>query len=121
MSLDSQQESRPGGDDSSDLRVGAREITDQIFVVSAAMVGVCLTLMGLVGIIISLNQVETLADESLAADAVAFLVACLSAYLSLRTKFKSRAALCARLADVAFVLGMIALVAIGAIVALRLI
>ncbi len=99
---------------------GARGLADQIFVVSAAMVGVCLTLMGLVGIIDSLSEVATLADELLAADAFVFLVACLSSYFALRTRSTAARRRYESVADVTFIMGMIAIVAIGAIVALRL-
>lgn len=61
-------------------------VAEQIFVVSAAMVGVCLTLMGIVGIISSLHQVATLTDELLAGDAMVFLAAYLSTYFALRTR-----------------------------------
>ena len=96
-------------------------IAQQVFVVSAAMVGVCLTLMGLVAIIASLNQVATLTDELLAANAMVFLAACLSSYLSLRTQRPELAHRYERIADVTFVVAMITVVVIGAIVALRLI
>jgi hypothetical protein len=98
-----------------------RRVADQIFVVSAAMVGVCLTLMGLVAIIASLTEVATITDELLAADAMVFLAACLSSYLTLRSPSPQKQQRYERIADLTFILGMIAIVAIGAIVALRLI
>jgi hypothetical protein len=98
-----------------------RGIAQQVFVVSAAMVGVCLTLMGLVAIIASLNQVATFTDEMLAADAIVFLVACLTSYFSLRTDNGELARRYERIADITFVVAMVAVVLIGAIVALRLI
>jgi hypothetical protein len=101
------------------LKPTARSTTEQIFVVSAAMVGVCLTLIGLVGIISSLNQVETLADELLSADALVFLIACMSAYAAMRSH-SDTAARYARAADLSFIAALIAIVAIGAIVTLHL-
>ncbi len=98
----------------------ARGIADQIFVVSAAMVGVCLTLMGLVAIVDSLSPLATLTDELLAADAMFFLVACLSAYLSLRTASAAQRRRYETVADTSFIVAMVALVGIGAVVALRL-
>jgi len=85
------------------------------------MVGVCLTLMGLVGIIASLNQLATFTDELLAADAMVFLVACLTSYFSLRADTGQLARRYERIADITFVFAMVAVVVIGAIVALRLI
>jgi hypothetical protein len=96
-------------------------VAQQVFVVSAAMVGVCLTLMGLVSIISSLNQVATVTEELLAADSIVFLVACLSGYFSLRSESAEQARRFERVADVTFVVAMVTVVAIGAIVALRLI
>jgi hypothetical protein len=115
-------ETRAGGatGDAGGLAPMARNTTEQIFVVSAAMVGVCLTLMGIVGIITSLSQVETLADELLAGDAMVFLIACLSSYFALRTSSKASNRY-ARAADVTFISALIAIVAIGAIVALHLV
>lgn len=97
-----------------------RGLAEQIFVVSAAMVGVCLTLMGLVSLISSLNQVATFAEELLAADAILFLVACLSSYLSLRSGTGGRAHRYERLADGTFIIAMLATVGLGAVIALRL-
>jgi hypothetical protein len=97
----------------------ARDTAEQVFVVSAAMVGVCLTLMGILGIITSLSEVETLADELLAADAMVFLIACLSSYFALRTR-SGAAARYARIGDISFIVALIAIVGIGAIVALHL-
>jgi hypothetical protein len=95
-------------------------VTDQIFVVSAAMVGVCLTLLGLVGILKTLTSVASITDELLAADAMVFLAATLSSYLALRTQNPRRAAAYGRIADISFIVAMILVVAIGAIVAIHL-
>jgi hypothetical protein len=96
-----------------------RDTTEQVFVVSAAMVGVCLTLMGIVGIITSLANFETLADEMLAGDAVVFLVACLTAYLALRRE-PTTARRFERTADIAFIAGLIVIVFIGGTFVFRL-
>ena len=48
-----------------------------IFTVSAAMVGVCLTVIGLIRIVITLQKVDTLADDLLAADALLFVSSCM--------------------------------------------
>ncbi len=104
-----------------DERPTDRRVADQIFVVSAAMVGVCLTLMGLVGILASLSEVASLTDELLAADAMVFLVSCLASYFALRSRTQAVARRYERVADVSFIVGMVAIVLIGAIVALLLI
>ena len=53
------------------------DICIHIFTVSSAMVGVCLTVIGLIRVVITLGKIDTLADDLLAADAFLFLVACL--------------------------------------------
>ena len=84
------------------------------------MVGVSLTLMGLIGITASLKDVATLTDEILAADAIVFLVACLSSYLALRSGDADRAARYERAADIMFVIGLVAIGGLGVLVAIEL-
>ncbi len=98
-----------------------RGVAQHVFIVSAAMVGVCLTLLGLVSIIASLDDLATLTDELLAADSFVFLISCLSAYFSLRSESPRQARRYERVSDVTFVIAMVAIVAIGAVVALRII
>jgi hypothetical protein len=49
-----------------------QDICIHIFTVSCAMVGVCLTVIGLVRVVITLGTADTLADDFLAADALLF-------------------------------------------------
>lgn len=79
------------------------DIAIHIFTVSAAMVGVCLTVIGLLRVMISLHKVDTLADDLLAVDAVLYLVSCLSAYWALRTRNVKRMHRVERFADVVFI------------------
>ncbi len=62
-----------------------RELCVHIFSVSAGLVGVCLTVIGLVRIVQELQNVDTLTDDLLAVDALGFLAACLLAYLAMRS------------------------------------
>ena len=60
-----------------------------VFSVSAAMVGVCLTVVQL----IQLNNGQaknTIADELLALDSILFLLACFVSFLALKTRKKPR-------------------------------
>jgi hypothetical protein len=61
-------------------------ICGHILTVSAAMVGVCLTVIGLVHIVIVTQKADTVADDLLAGDALLFLISCLSSYWALRTR-----------------------------------
>lgn len=81
-----------------------------IFTVSASMVGVCLTVIGLVRVVISFHKVDTLADDFLAADAVLFLLSCLLSYWALRTRSARRMHRVERCADVLFMLALVLMV-----------
>jgi uncharacterized membrane protein len=83
-----------------------QDICVHIFAVSAAMVGVCLTVIGLVQLLIAVKQVDTIADDLLAVDALLFLVACLSSYLVLRTCHTERMHRVERFADALFIVAM---------------
>ena len=73
-----------------------------IFTVSAAMVGVCLTVIGLIRIVITLQRNDTLADDLLAADSLLFLISCILSYVALRTRKVRRMHKVERIADTVF-------------------
>jgi hypothetical protein len=52
------------------------DICIHIFTVSSAMVGVCLTVIGVIRVVITLGKADTLADDFLAGDALLFLTSC---------------------------------------------
>lgn len=87
------------------------DICIHIFTVSSAMVGVCLTVIGLIRVVITLGKIDTLADDLLAADAFLFLVACLLSYWALRTRSVRRMHRVERFADAIFILAMILMTA----------
>lgn len=98
------------------------ELNVHIFSVSAAMVGVCLTVVGIIGIIISNNsEYATIADDLLALDTVVFMTSCLLAYTSLRSTSDVRTRHYQRLADVVFVIGMMAMSAACLIIAFSIV
>jgi uncharacterized membrane protein YqjE len=88
------------------------DISIHIFTVSAAMVGVCLTVIGLIRVVITLGKADTLADDLLAGDAFLFLLSCLLSYSALRTRSKRRMHRRERIADAIFILAMLLMVAI---------
>ena len=71
------------------------------------MVGVCLTVIGLIRVVITLGKHDLLADDLLAADAFLFLIACLLSYWALRTRSLRRMHRVERFADGIFLLAMI--------------
>jgi len=83
-----------------------------IFTVSSAMVGVCLTVIGLIRVVITLGRADNLADDFLAIDALLFLASCLLSYTALRSKASDRMHRIERTADVIFIVAMVAMVVI---------
>ena len=92
------------------------DISIHIFTVSAAMVGVCLTVIGLIRVVITLGKADTVADDLLAADAFLFLMSCLLSYSALRTRSKRRMHRRERIADGVFILAMILMAIICAFI-----
>jgi hypothetical protein len=56
--------------------------------VSAAMVGVCLTAIGLVSVIEAIKRVEHIVDDLLAVATIAFSVVTLLSFLGIRTRIR---------------------------------
>ncbi len=76
------------------------------------MVGVCLTVIGLLRVVITIRKVDTFADDFLAFDAVLFLVSCLSSYWAMRTRSHRRMHRVERFADRVFIAALILMVGI---------
>ncbi|BCG45352.1 hypothetical protein GEOBRER4_n0106 [Citrifermentans bremense] len=88
------------------------DISVHIFTASAAMVGVCLTVIGLVRVFITIKGVNTLADDILSAASLVFLTSCSLSYWALRTRKRRRMHKIERLADGAFIFGLILMVSV---------
>jgi hypothetical protein len=93
-----------------------QDICIHIFTVSSAMVGVCLTVIGLVRVVITLGTADTLADDFLAGDALLFLISCLLSYWALRSRGLRRMHLLERIADAIFIVAMIGMVVVCALI-----
>ena len=93
-----------------------QDICIHIFTVSSAMVGVCLTVIGLIRVVITLGTADTLADDFLAGDALLFLVSCLLSYWALRSRGLRRMHRVERIADGIFIMAMIGMVVICALI-----
>src|SRR3954465_15644438 len=89
-----------------------QDICIHIFTVSSAMVGVCLTVIGLIRVVITLGRADTIADDLLAVDSVLFLLAALLCYSALRTRGGGRMHRVERGADALSVVAMILMLAI---------
>lgn len=77
--------------------------------IASAMVGVCLTGIGLLHVSIAVHGRGTLADDLLSVDAVLFLLATLTSYFALRVQSHRRLHGLERVADAAFILAMLLL------------
>ena len=93
-----------------------QDICIHIFTVSSAMVGVCLTVIGLIRVVITLGTADTLADDFLAGDALLFLISCLLSYWALRSRGLRRMHLLEKIADAIFIIAMIGMVVVCALV-----
>ncbi len=83
-----------------------------IFSASATMVGICLTVVGLIRISTKLRGIGTFGDELLGINGVAFLASCLLSYIALRSRLTKRRHRLERLADGIF-LGALCLLTIA--------
>lgn len=92
------------------------DICIHIFTVSSAMVGVCLTVIGLIRVVITLGRADTLADDFLSGDALLFLASCLLSYWALRSRGLGRMHRIERAADAIFVIAMIGMVAVCVVI-----
>lgn len=92
------------------------DICIHIFTVSSAMVGVCLTVIGLIRVVITLGRADTLADDLLAGDALLFLISCLLSYWALRSRGLRRMHRLEKIADGIFIIAMIGMVIICAVI-----
>lgn len=84
-----------------------RDIAIHIFSASAAMVGVCLTVISIVHTFTRSQLVQTLVDDVLAVNALFFLCACLLSYWALRTRNSKRMHRVESAADIVFLIGLV--------------
>jgi multisubunit Na+/H+ antiporter MnhF subunit len=97
------------------------ELCVHIFSVSAALVGVCLTVIGLFRVILRIRELDSIADNVLAVDALGFMVSCSLAYLGLRSRATARRRLLETLADRFFLASLGLMTVVCALIAYELI
>jgi threonine/homoserine/homoserine lactone efflux protein len=98
-----------------------RDLAGRIFSTSAQLVGVCLTVIGLFRVVSDLKNINSVADNLMAIDALVFLGSCLLSYLALRALRAEQSLALEQAADVVFLLGLGTMVAVCALVAWELI
>ena len=83
------------------------DICVHIFTASAAMVGVCLTVIGILRVVISLRKEDLLGDDLLAVNSMLYLASCLLSYWALRTRSQRRNHRLERVADIIFLTALV--------------
>ena len=84
----------------------------QMFAVAGAMVGVCLTVIGVIRLIIEVKGYQTMADDLVAVDGILFLLACVSSFFMLKVRDHSRRHAFRVVTDVVFLAGIILMMGI---------
>lgn len=93
------------------------DLTMHVFTVSAGMVGVCLTAIGLLRLITAQTSVQTLGDDLLAVDALLFVVCAFLAFWSFKTSQASTRRRLRLAVDVLFLAALAGMAAICALIA----
>ena len=78
-----------------------------ILSVSAAMVGVCLTAIGITGVFKELRGFETICDDLMAADSFLFLATAVLCFVGLRTPLRKRCHAVVLAVDVLFCFALV--------------
>ena len=87
------------------------------FSVSAGMVGVCLTAIGLIQVIEHHSDISTLSDEIMVFDALMFLGSCIFSYWALHHRMRKHYRRLRLWVDTLLMLGIVLMAAICAIMA----
>ena len=87
-------------------------ISAHIFSVSAGMVGVRLTVIGLINISTAIKKISTFGDDLTAMDAFVFIASCYLAYIAMKTKDRKRRLLLEKITDRVFLVGLSLMVAV---------
>jgi hypothetical protein len=106
---------------SDDNNSNETQISIHIFSVSAALVGVCLTVIGIFRAIGELKNFSSLGDNILAIDALIFLASCIFAYSSLRSRGAQKRHKLEKIADILFIFGLSLMAVVCTIIAYTLI
>jgi len=61
------------------------DLSVHVFTVSATMVGVCLTAIGLIRVVVTIRHMETLVDDLIAMNALLFVISGLLSYWAMRS------------------------------------
>src|SRR3954470_9962046 len=97
-----------------------RELTvqlyTQMFALGGAMVGVCLTVIGVLRLIIEVKGYRTMADDLVAVDGILFLLSCILSFLTLKATSAARRAVLQRATDTIFLAAITLMMGICALI-----
>jgi len=93
-------------------KIISEQIYIQIFTVSGAMVGVCLTVIGIFQVIFQIDKLNTLGDDMVAFAGAMFLASCFLSYFALRARSRKPNATLEKATEIVFLtaLGLMAVV-----------
>jgi hypothetical protein len=101
--------------------ITGNSLYDYVFKNSLMMVGLCLTLLGLIRLVEGLKHLGTMGDELLAANSVIFLTSALVSYFALKQPDPVRRRRAGRSGDLIFSLGILFMLGICVVVAVSMI
>lgn len=82
------------------------DICVHIFSVSATMVGVCLTVIGIIRVVITLRQEDLIIDDLVAVNLMFYLTSAFCSYWSLRAHRTRRGRVMMHIADTVFLIAL---------------
>ncbi|ERK09048.1 MAG: hypothetical protein QM578_13330 [Pantoea sp.] len=82
------------------------DICVHIFMASAAMVGVCITVIGIFQVVTTLRREDTLGDDLLAINAILYLATTIMSYWALRTRNQRRNHRLEKMVDILFLVAL---------------
>lgn len=83
------------------------DLSVHVFTVSATMVGVCLTAIGLIRVVITIRHMGTLVDDLIAMNALLFVISGLLSYWGMRSRKIGRPHAIEAIAEKVFIAAMI--------------
>jgi hypothetical protein len=101
----------------SSLEQREHELTLHVFSISAAMVGVCLTAIGILRLVTSQSNAETIGDELLAADSVLFVFCCFLSFWSFKAAREGLRRTLRMIIDTLFMVALSLMVVVCAVIA----
>jgi hypothetical protein len=89
--------------------ISERDLCIQILTVSATLLGLCITVVGLIRAVVVTTHIQTIADDLMSMDSLFFLTACYLSYWAIRTRSARRMVVVEKIADYAFMIGLLLL------------